>query len=161
MGLFNFGPRDRPRRPAPDSQFRRPGSRVERDEADPEPPRSQMNATRLEAQHRPRHEQRKPLERENGNVRPSGPHPKLPGSKAVRMAKQHLAELTGQVAESVSGLTPTPDGGWKVILDLVELERIPQTTDVMASYELELDAQGELVGYRRISRYYRNQVDEM
>jgi len=94
-----------------------------------------------------------------------GPHrdrqstPRMPGSRAAKMAMQHLLALTGQQPESLSGLTPS-EGGWKVTLDVVELERIPRTTDVMASYEIELDEEGELVGYRRLGRYYRNQVDE-
>src|SRR6476660_315941 len=69
-------------------------------------------------------------QRSNGKSRP-----KMPGSAAARKAMQHLAQLTGQMPESISGLTATGDG-WKVVLDVVELERIPRTTDVMASYEV-------------------------
>jgi hypothetical protein len=93
-------------------------------------------------------------QRSNGKSRPQ-----MPGSAAARKAMEHLAQLTGQTPESISGLTATGDG-WKVVLDVVELERIPRTTDVMASYEVELDGAGELAGYRRLTRYYRNQVDE-
>jgi hypothetical protein len=34
------------------------------------------------------------------------------------------------------------------------------TTDVLASYEVTLDEEGELLGYRRDRRYYRNQTDQ-
>lgn len=85
--------------------------------------------------------------------------PTFSGAKAIRLARQYLSDLTGQVAESVSALSPF-DGGWKVTLDVVELERIPHTTDVLASYELQLDEHGELMGYRRVTRYYRSQADE-
>lgn len=81
------------------------------------------------------------------------------GAQAVKYAQQYISDLTGQIPESVSGLTRS-DGGWKVALDVVELERVPRTTDVLASYEVELDENGDLVGYRRLSRYYRSQVDE-
>ena len=84
---------------------------------------------------------------------------KFSGAQAVKCARQYIAELTGQIPESMSGLTRT-DHGWKVTLDVVELERVPRTTDVLASYEIELDNEGELIGYHRTSRYYRNQVDE-
>lgn len=90
-----------------------------------------------------------------GQARPA----KFSGAQAVKYARQSIAELTGQIPESVSGLTRS-NGGWKVVLDIVELERVPRTTDVLASYEVELDEQGELVGYRRLGRFYRNQVDE-
>jgi hypothetical protein len=95
----------------------------------------------------------------NGSDEPRRSKPRLPGSRAAKMAMQHLQALTGQQPESLSGLTPS-GSGWKVALDVVELERIPRSTDVMASYEIELDEEGELVGYRRLGRYYRNQVDE-
>jgi len=68
----------------------------------------------------------------------------------------HLYELTGQTCESMSGLARTHDG-WKVTLEVVELERVPQTTDILATYAVELDGDGELIGYQRVARYYRNQ----
>jgi hypothetical protein len=85
--------------------------------------------------------------------------PAFSGAQAVRYARQYLEEVIGLKPESVSGLSRS-NGGWKVNLDVVELERVPRSTDVLASYEVELDENGDLAGYRRISRYYRNQVDE-
>ena len=84
--------------------------------------------------------------------------PKMSGSRAVTCAKEHLAELTGNVAEGLSSLTRTRDG-WRVVLETVELERVPRTTDIMASYAIDLDSQGDLMGYQRIARYYRSDVD--
>ena len=81
----------------------------------------------------------------------------MPGSRAVLRAKAHLAELTGNAAEGLSSLTRTRDG-WRVVLETVELERIPHTTDIMASYAIDLDARGELMGYQRVARYYRSDV---
>jgi hypothetical protein len=95
-------------------------------------------------------------EEQDGNSRA---RPRLPGSKAIAIARQHLQELTGQVPEAVSGLH-SQQGRWKVTLDMVELERIPHTTDVMASYEIELDERGQLLAYSRVGRYYRSQVDQ-
>ena len=45
--------------------------------------------------------------------------------------------------------------GWRVAVEVLELERIPSTTDVMATYEVRLDDEGELQGYRRVHRYLR------
>jgi len=87
------------------------------------------------------------------------PKPRFSGAQAVSYARQYLEDVIGLTAESVSGLSRS-HGGWKVNLDVVELERVPRSTDVMASYEVELDERGDLVGYRRLSRFYRNQVDE-
>src|SRR4051794_23065353 len=78
------------------------------------------------------------------------------GSSAVAAAKAILVELTGHPCESVSSLNRRQDGGWNVTLEIVELERIPQTTDILASYVVELDDRGELLSYQRVNRYYRN-----
>jgi hypothetical protein len=83
----------------------------------------------------------------------------MPGSKAVERAKAHLAQLTGGMAEGVSALHRTRDG-WRVVLETVELQRIPHTTDIMASYAVDVDgSSGELMGYQRVARYYRSDVD--
>jgi hypothetical protein len=81
---------------------------------------------------------------------------RISGPKAVAAAKENLEELTGQPVESVSGLMRTRDG-WAVSLEVVELERVPRSTDLMASYRVEVDNEGELMGYERMARYYRNQ----
>ena len=84
---------------------------------------------------------------------------RLSGVRAATLAQQQLERLTGRPVESVSGMT-RQDDGWSVTLEVVELERIPPTTDILASYRVELDADGELMGYERVSRYYRNQAGE-
>jgi hypothetical protein len=54
----------------------------------------------------------------------------------------------------VTGLERTDDG-WKVQVEVVEVRRIPDTTDVLALYEVDVDPRGELMGYRRLRRYSR------
>ncbi len=44
-------------------------------------------------------------------------------------------------------------------MEVVEIEKIPDTMSVMASYRVSLDGQGQLMGYERIRRYSRGQVD--
>ena len=88
----------------------------------------------------------------------NGSRKRLSGTRAAALAQQHIEELTGKQVESVSGLSRQPDG-WTVTVELVELERVPPTTDILASYRVELDQDGELMGYDRVSRYYRNQAE--
>jgi len=52
-----------------------------------------------------------------------------------------------------------PDGGWSVLIDVVELERIPATTSIMATYRVDVDAAGELSGCERLRRYTRGTTD--
>jgi len=50
--------------------------------------------------------------------------------------------------------------GWQVTVQVIELERIPRSTDVLGAYAVSLDDDGELTGYRRRRRYNRSQADE-
>jgi Gas vesicle synthesis protein GvpO len=75
------------------------------------------------------------------------------------IAKGTVAELTGFPAESVSGLQWDGES-WLVSVDVCELERIPSTTDVMATYTVQLDEGGGVVGYKRTRRFLRSQVEE-
>jgi hypothetical protein len=83
---------------------------------------------------------------------------KMTGSAAVQKAKEYLRELIGREAESVSALARGGRGGWQVVLEAVELERVPQSTDILGSYDVELDERGELLRCERMQRYYRNQA---
>jgi len=76
----------------------------------------------------------------------------------AQQARQLLHELRGVDAEAVSGLTRSAEG-WVVTLEVVELRRIPDSTDVLATYEVEVDEQGRLLRYERCGRYHRSQAD--
>lgn len=76
---------------------------------------------------------------------------------AVRRARSELEALTGYPIDAVSGFVHT-DEGWLVTIEMLELNRIPPTTDVLGTYEVVVDDRGELVRYARLRRYYRNQI---
>lgn len=76
----------------------------------------------------------------------------------MRSAADQLAELLGRPPESVSALRHT-DEGWEADVEVLEVERIPDTTSVLASYRVTLDEEGDLVEYRRTRRYTRGQID--
>ena len=78
----------------------------------------------------------------------------MSAGEVARTAAEQLAELIGQQVESVTGLERTEDG-WKVEAEVLELRRIPSTTDVLATYEILVDSRGDLEGYRRAGRYAR------
>jgi hypothetical protein len=78
--------------------------------------------------------------------------------EVLRQARDQLAELTGMVAESVSSFEQTEDG-WALEVEVLELERVPDTMSLMGSYQVELDHQGQLTGYRRVRRYERGRAD--
>jgi len=80
--------------------------------------------------------------------------PKANASQVALEAARQLLELTGKAAEGVTSLQRTDDG-WQVQVEVVEVRRIPDTTDVLAIYELDVDEQGALQGYHRLRRYTR------
>lgn len=78
---------------------------------------------------------------------------------AAKAASRSLEGLIGHPAEGVSAVRPSDDG-WCVVVDVLEVPRIPDTTSLLASYEVQLDRAGELLEYQRIRRYRRGSADE-
>ncbi|MGW5638307.1 gas vesicle protein GvpO [Streptomyces sp. NPDC003832] len=77
---------------------------------------------------------------------------------AMRTAAAQLEELLGRSPESVSAIRPTDDG-WEADVEVLELQRIPETTSVLGTYHVTLSARGELMAYERTRRYTRGQID--
>ncbi|MEV6042287.1 gas vesicle protein [Streptomyces xanthochromogenes] len=93
----------------------------------------------------------------------SEPRAKRPPSKpSMRVvmgnAVEELCDLLRCPSGSVSAIKPS-DSGWTADIEVMELERIPDTSSVMASYRVQLDERGELTGYERTRRYQRGAVD--
>lgn len=80
--------------------------------------------------------------------------------RIATQARELLRSVRGVEAESVSGIGRTSANGWKVTLEVVELRRIPESTDVLASYEVELDGNGQFLGFSRGRRYSRSQAED-
>lgn len=88
------------------------------------------------------------------SARAEAPPSRMTGSRVAAEAVRQLQELTGREIEGVVGLERTEDG-WSVRIEVLELRRIPSTTDVLATYEVAVDGDGDLEGYRRLHRYVR------
>ena len=76
----------------------------------------------------------------------------------VRRARALLGDLHGTDAESVSSVARTRNG-WTVGLEVVEVRRIPDSTDILATYEVELDGDGNVARFERTRRYHRAEAD--
>jgi Gas vesicle synthesis protein GvpO len=77
--------------------------------------------------------------------------------KVIDRAREQLQDLLERPVESVSSLERTHDG-WVAQLEVVELRRIPESTDVLASYEMELDDELNLRRYQQSRRYTRSRA---
>jgi len=82
----------------------------------------------------------------------------LTAGQASQAALRQVAELTSNRPEGVTEVSRTDDG-WTVGVEVVEVERIPSSTDILATYEIAIGAGGDLVSYRRIKRYARGRGD--
>lgn len=85
------------------------------------------------------------------------PRPTMLAREAVRLAGEQIAEITGTEPGISTSVLSTDEGGWIIEVEVVEDRRIPSSADMLALYEVELDADGDLLGYRRIQRYMRSQ----
>lgn len=81
------------------------------------------------------------------------------GMEIAERAKEQLVQLTGLKPDTVSALKKDQDG-WHVIVVMLEMKYVPDTGDMLATYEMLLDDEGQLISYERTSRYRRNQAME-
>jgi hypothetical protein len=77
----------------------------------------------------------------------------------VMEAARQAQDLIGRPVEAVTGMERN-GREWTVTLEVLELERIPNTTDVLGSYEVKLDKDGELTSAHRTRRYHRAEAGE-
>jgi len=79
---------------------------------------------------------------------------RMSAAEAGRAGLEQITELTGKEPEGVTGVERSEDG-WLVSVEVIEDRRIPSSTDILATYEAEIDNDGELLSYRRVRRYSR------
>lgn len=94
-----------------------------------------------------------------GSSRDSSSTSKLSAVQAVLKAKEQFEILTDRAPESVIGVGWEEDH-WTIRLEVVESRRIPDTSDLLAEYVVELDAGGEVRAYTRHDRYVRGRPSE-
>ena len=120
------------------------GDGYEAEEDEPEPARADRPLARGS---RDRRRRRAP---QGGPVRTA--------RQAVKAALRQVMDLTGKQAESITDVERREDG-WMIGIEVVEDRRIPSSADILASYEATVDQDGELIAYRRVSRYIRGRSD--
>jgi hypothetical protein len=79
--------------------------------------------------------------------------------QAAERAVHEFEALLGRDAYGVTGARKREEGGWSVLIDVVELERIPQSTNLIATYRVDVDDRGRLVSYERLRRFNLGATD--
>lgn len=52
------------------------------------------------------------------------------------------------------------DDGWRVAVEVIERSSVPDTQDILGRYEITLDEDREVTGYRRTHRYRRDDMEQ-
>jgi hypothetical protein len=89
--------------------------------------------------------------------------PKREKSQSRDIAKQAVEQLEGLMSRPIEAVTGIEKDGeeWTVTLEVLELERVPSTTDVIGKYEVTLDKDGEMTGLQRTRRFPRAEAGEV
>ncbi|GGB35338.1 hypothetical protein GCM10011492_27530 [Flexivirga endophytica] len=85
---------------------------------------------------------------------------RVSASEAASSAARQLLQLIDRDYEGITGIerrSGDDEDGWTVQVDVLEMMRVPDTTDLLATYEVDTDSDGELLAYRRVRRYIRGE----
>lgn len=79
----------------------------------------------------------------------------IAGVLAIRNTVRSTAsQLVGHEFDAVSEISPIEEG-WRAVVEVVERSSVPDTQDVIGRYEIELEEEGRIQGYRGLDRYRR------
>jgi hypothetical protein len=81
----------------------------------------------------------------------------LSALELARAALTTVQELTGYSPEAATGMEWDGES-WCVTVEVLEMARIPNSTDMMGAYQVRLDGHGTLRGYKRIRRFSRGEA---
>lgn len=77
----------------------------------------------------------------------------------VEGAKAAGESLLKKSVESVISAESDGEGGWKVVVEVIERKAVPDTQDIVGKYEMTFDRDGDVVGYRRIELRRRGSME--
>ena len=80
-------------------------------------------------------------------------------SELILKTKEQMGAITGLAPETVSRLDRA-EHGWRLGIDMLEHSSIPRTQDLLASFEVTIDEEGNIQCWRRTGRFVRCQQIE-
>ena len=149
---------DAPEEPPEDEPAEDEGGEVPpEDESEAAPPEDQESEDEEPEDEEPEDEDEESPEDEEP-PEDEAPRGGLDAHEAAKRAVEHLTALTHHTPEGVVGVE-RDDGGWTVTVEALEDAHVPSTSDVLAEYEVRLDADGGLVSATRCRRYVRGRTE--
>lgn len=77
---------------------------------------------------------------------------------AQQEARDAAQRLLDHDFEAVIEVSAEDDGGWRVLVEMVERHAVPDTQDIIGRYAIELDKAGSVSGYELRERYQRGDM---
>lgn len=94
---------------------------------------------------------------DDGDRTPEAPPATAGMRKVLARIRRDLQEVAGLEVESTAGLR-RDDGGWSARVEVVEVSRVPPSTDILATYEVAADGDGAVQSFDRVERYRRSEA---
>lgn len=79
---------------------------------------------------------------------------------AIGIARDTVASMTVLSFDSVGRCERGADGGWVVQVDVIESVARMGDNDLLATFAVEIDAEGEPLQVNRLRRYHREDRDQ-
>lgn len=67
----------------------------------------------------------------------------------AQKAKGRVEQVTGLKASSVTGVAQDEEGHWVVTLEMLEKKSIPDSMDILGTYEVKMDGEGKVLDFAR------------
>lgn len=85
---------------------------------------------------------------------------KLSMMGAIAQAKETVGAMTSLQVDSIARCTKSPEGDWEIAVDVIESVARMGDNDLLATYEVQIDKDGEMVNFNRTRRYHREDRDQ-
>ncbi len=76
--------------------------------------------------------------------------------EAAHKAREAAAALSGASVDSVASCERR-ESTWVATVDVLETKARLDNNDLLSTYRIQLDGDGEIAGFSRLRRYYRNE----
>ena len=80
--------------------------------------------------------------------------------ESVTKGKEQLQSVLDLDVSSVIGASRREDG-WQLMIEFIERKAIPDTQDLLGTYEVFLNEDGDLTGYERVRVRKRMDLEEV
>ena len=80
--------------------------------------------------------------------------------EAVGLARSAVASMTTLPFDSIGACERRAEGGWAIAVDVIESVARMGDNDLLATYVVHLDAEGDMQNLARTRRYHREDRDQ-